>query len=104
MSVLCRFGIHGFEGCTCSRCSAQRHDWKGRRCQTCGEVRASAGVEHVRLKEGRNALAEHDYIVRRPCSCGGAWRKGTVSSDSRGCTVICRCSECGLEKRYEFHY
>lgn len=104
MRILCRFGIHKWEGCRCLKCTVQRHDWKGTRCQKCGEMRTSDEIEYVRLKEGRNAIAEHNYIIQHPCSCNGAWRKGTVSSDHRGCTILCDCTACGLKKRFEYKY
>ena len=46
------------------------------------------------------------YIQQHPCSCGGGWKKGTISFgdavDPRVRFIECRCSSCGKTKEFTF--
>lgn len=42
MALLCKFGLHAWRGCICTRCNRVRdeqHDWRGCKCTRCSRVR-----------------------------------------------------------------
>jgi hypothetical protein len=52
-----------------------------------------------------SALFEQNYLVERPCRCGGSWRMLTHDSPfpSGTSSMRCVCTTCGRRKTFVFH-
>ena len=62
------------------------------------------GIPPTREGSSTAVLLERKYWEQRPCKCGGAWARIGGGSAYPNAYSVCVCSQCGVQKRFEFHF
>lgn len=98
MRLLCKLGLHEWDGCECKQCDKKRdveHDWSKNceKCAKCGAARRDVHKwDRCQCKQcGKRRDVEHDWSKNcEKCAKCGATRRDTHKWDAGKCTICGR--------------
>ncbi len=97
MSLVCKFGLHSWNGCKCSKCEKTRdvqHDWNGCICIKCSKTRDdNHSWDGCKCSKcGKKRDEQHDW--RKNCE-----KCSICNTQTNGLHVFndeCECTKCGV--------